>query len=321
MTCPGSPPILIFGGALIGHAYNTTESVSELLAALKSLGIRRIDTAARYPPTNPGNSERLLGQTGAAAQGFTIDTKFDFSGDGSGSLEPAAVDKSLNESYERLALEKDVHVNVFYCHTPDPKTPLEAQAAGLDAQYKKGLFTQLGVSNFSPEMLSSFIEICEREGFVKPTVYQGQYNLVCRGSEDTLFPMLRRHGISINAYSPLAGGFLTGQLTAGTTEGTRFADGNLMGQSFKAQYDKAEMHAAINDLGNIIRAQGISSIEASLRWVCFHSALHPEDGVILGASSTAQLAQNVAWIEKGALPEKVIAAMDVISRQVSGKGA
>ncbi|KAJ7451673.1 NADP-dependent oxidoreductase domain-containing protein [Mycena latifolia] len=315
-----SRPTLIFGGGLIGSTYTTAESVSEILSALKTLGISRIDTAARYPLTNPGESERLLGQAGAVAQGFTVDTKIFVSNDPSGSLEPAAVGNSLRESYERLALPKDGQVNVLYCHAPDPTTPLEAQAAGLDAQYKNGLFTQLGVSNFSPELLVRFIEICEREGFVKPTVFQGQYNLVCRASEDALFPLLRKHGIAFNAYSPLAGGFLTGQLTAGKTDGTRFADGNIMGQYYKAQYDKAEMHDAVRALGDLLGARGISSVEASLRWVCWHSALRAEDGVIVGASSVAQLAQNVAWIEKGALPEEVVGAMDAIWREISGKG-
>lgn len=49
-------------------------------------------------------------------------------------------------------------------------------------------------------MLSEFIEICDRNGYIKPSVYQGQYNLVCRGSEDTLFPTLRKHGIVFNAF-------------------------------------------------------------------------------------------------------------------------
>ncbi|KAJ7451676.1 NADP-dependent oxidoreductase domain-containing protein [Mycena latifolia] len=315
-----SRPTLIFGGGPIGSTYATAESVSEILSALKALGINRIDTAARYPQTNPGESERLLGQVGAVAQGFVVDTKILVSDDPSGSLEPVAVGNSLRESCERLALPNDGQVNVLYCHAPDRTTPLEAQAAGLDAQYKNGLFTQLGISNFPPELLARFIEICEREGFVKPTVFQGQYNILWRASEDALFPLLRKHGIAFNAWSPLADGFLTGQLTAGKTDGTRFADGNLTGRYFKATYDKAEMHAAVRALGDLLGARGISSAEASLRWVCWHSALRAEDGVIVGASSMAQLAQNVAWIDKGALPEEVVAAMDAIWREVSGKG-
>ncbi len=92
--------------------------------------LTELTTAARYPATNSGASERLLGLAGAAKHGFTIDTKVVCSGDGSGSLEPAAIDKSLEGSYERLQLH-NATVNVLYAHMPDPKTPLEEQAAGL----------------------------------------------------------------------------------------------------------------------------------------------------------------------------------------------
>lgn len=100
-----SHPAFIFGGASIGSAYTTPEAVTELLSTLKSLGVRRIDTAARYPPTSPGTSERLLGEAGAAREGFVIDTKVLGSGDGSGNLTPAAIDKSVHESYQRLKME------------------------------------------------------------------------------------------------------------------------------------------------------------------------------------------------------------------------
>ncbi|KAM4057920.1 aldo/keto reductase family protein [Hirsutella rhossiliensis] len=262
-VCHGSHPLLIFGGASIGYAYDRPEAVSELLRTLRSLGITRVDTAARYPPTNPGASERLLGEAGAATQGFDLDTKILCWGDGSGTLEPAAIEKSLHESRRRL----------------QSKGLLEEQAAGLNAQYKRGLFNKLGVSNLSPEMLSEFLGICDDKGFDRPSVYQGQYNLIFRGIETTLFPTLRKHGMTLNAYSPLAGGFLSGRLSAGETEGTRFAEGNIMS------------HKTIEPLA-------ISNIEASMRWISSHSALGPDDGVILGASKPSQLERNLEGIAK-----------------------
>ena len=59
---------------------------------------------------------------------------------------------------------------------------------------------QLGVSNFSPELLSEFLRICEDKGYVKPSVYQGQYNLLSRDYETTLFPLLRKYGMTFTAY-------------------------------------------------------------------------------------------------------------------------
>ena len=99
-------PNLVLGGAAIGSSYQTSDAVSELLVALKKHGISHIDSAARYPPTDPGRSEQLLGQAKAAEAGFIIDTKIDTEGDGSGTLTAAAIANSLEASFNRLQVKK-----------------------------------------------------------------------------------------------------------------------------------------------------------------------------------------------------------------------
>ncbi|KAI1366309.1 Aldo/keto reductase [Xylaria arbuscula] len=304
-----SHPQLIFGGASLGAAFATTAEVSTLLETLKSSGISRIDTAARYPPTNPNASERLLGETSAAGRGFSIDSKVFCPGPPEGHLAPDLVRKSLKETYGRLNLGYK-RLNVLHCHRPDPVTPLEQQAEVLNEQHKAGLFDKLGISNFDNEMIEKYIAICEEKGYVKPTVYQGMYNLVCRDIEKTLFPTMRKHHIVFNAYSPLAGGFLNGKLSSGETEGTRFEAGNMMGQGYRMVYDKKEMHDAIQFLTTILVSKGISKVEASLRWVAYHSQLNETDGIILGASSLSQIVQNIDAIAKEPLNESIAAAIE-----------
>ncbi|KAE8150621.1 putative aldo/keto reductase [Aspergillus avenaceus] len=312
-----SRPQLIYGGAGIGQEWTTRESISELLQTLESLGISRIDTAPRYPSTKPGESERLLGENGAAERGFTIDTKILVSSPGaSGTLEPQAVDESLNTSYDRLRFPVGEKINVLYCHMPDPTTPLEEQAAGLDAQYRRGRFERLGVSNFSPDLLAQLLDICERNGYVKPTVVQNMYNLVDRESEQ-IIPLLRKHGIAFNAYSPLAMGFLNGKLTSGDIQGTRYAEGNAMGAHARTRYDKPKMHDAIMFLTRTLEPFNISKPEAALRWICYHSKLGSEDGVLLGASKIFQLKQNVESIERGPLPDEVVSAIEDLWKTLS----
>lgn len=70
-----SRPNTLFGGAMIGISFTTPEQVQALLDLLKTLGVDRIDITTKYSPTAPGSSERLLGETRAAEQDFTIDTK------------------------------------------------------------------------------------------------------------------------------------------------------------------------------------------------------------------------------------------------------
>lgn len=203
-----SRPTTLFGGALIGTSFTTTEQVQDLLNLLKTLGIDRIDTAAKYSPTAPRSSERLLGETRAAEQGLIIDTKINTaSGDGAGTLVAATIEKSLEKSLSHLHMSK---VNVLRFHRPDSQTPIVEQAAEIhrrnlagrfDKVCNSGLFfdsvrftltwQQMGLSNFPSELVAEFISVCEEKGYVKPSIYQGLYNLLSRESEEALFPLLQ----------------------------------------------------------------------------------------------------------------------------------
>jgi aflatoxin B1 aldehyde reductase len=159
-------------------------------------------------------------------------------------------------------------------------------------------------------MLEKFLLICEEHNYVKPSIYQGEYNLVHRDPEETLLPLLRKHKIHFVAFSPLGGGFLTGKFTAGNAEGTRF--GGPLGQRHRQVYDRPDFHNMINELKRIIEPLGISPTGAALRWLAYHSELNEGDGIILGASKIEQLTQNVKDIEQGPLPESVIVAIRAI---------
>ena len=166
-------------------------------------------------------------------------------------------------------------------------------------------------------MVEEWLTIADREGLVKPSVYQGQYNLLCRGYETTLFPLLRQHKMHFNGFSPLAGGFLLGNFTAeGVQGGSRFT-----GESnFKNWYDRPSMHEAIKRLKEIAEKTGVGMDELILRWVVHHSILSDEDGVILGASKVHQLERNVAQIEKGPLDETVAKELDELWEGVKDDG-
>lgn len=122
-----------------------------------------------------------------------------------------------------------------------------------------------------------------------------------------------------SVYSPLAGGFLSGKFTAGDTKGTRFEEGSWTAPIMKGFFDKPELHDAVNSLNETLDPLGISKAEASLRWVCYHSKLGPDDGVLLGASKTSQLVENVEAIRKGPLPDNVVAAIEDIWKTLAAK--
>jgi aflatoxin B1 aldehyde reductase len=184
----------------------------------------------------------------------------------------------------------------------------------MDAQYRAGHFKYLGLCNLSVEMVSEWLEVAAEKGYVKPAFYQGQYNLFCRVYEASLFPLLRSHNIGFIAFSPLAGGFLTGKLTfskgAEDLIGTRFevADGNYMGMGFRHWYDKDSMHTAMRRLSTACQAFGIVAKDAALRWLMYHAVLAEEngDGFIVGPSTLEQLEEYKRAADQGALPKDLV---------------
>lgn len=193
-----SPPALIFGAGFLGVNFATPSELQLLLEFLQKNDIKRIDTARRYPAVNSGRSEQLLGEVKAAEQGFAIDTKIKVVGsDASGSLTAAKIKESILESLEALRVDE---VNVLHCHTTDLQTPIEETAQAFDEVYKQGKFKKLGLANYTAEQIEIWMSICDENGYVRPSVYQGQYNLLCRRCENDIMPVLKKHGMAFNAY-------------------------------------------------------------------------------------------------------------------------
>lgn len=167
-------PQLVFGTGVLGMdgiEYQTGESVTKLLQTLQELGVDRLDTAARYPPASPGRAEQLLGEASGLSSTFIIDTKvYTEVGDGSGDLGRAAVQKSVDDSLRRL--QRPSGINVLFAHRPDPATPLEEQIQAFQEQVSQGHAKAWGIANHQPEILQKILDLCERNGWEKPSWYQ-----------------------------------------------------------------------------------------------------------------------------------------------------
>lgn len=172
------------------HHFDSAEDVKGLLDAFHNRGYSEIDTASNYL-----GSEIRLGYAGASSR-FTINTKVRASGE-AGELEPERIKQSIKQSLDELQVQS---VETMYLHLPDRATPFEDTAKAIDEEYRLGKFKRFGLSNFSPDEVQKFIDVCEKHGYVKPTVYQGHYNFIVRGGEKAFFPTLRKNNISFVAF-------------------------------------------------------------------------------------------------------------------------
>lgn len=309
-------PQLVFGTGVLGMdgtEFQDNESITKLLQTLKQLGINRLDTAARYPPFNPGKSEELIGAASAASNGFVVDTKvYTEVGDGSGDLTHAAMQNSVNSSLERL--HRPQGINVLFAHRPDPATPLEEQVQGFQDQIAKGHAKEWGLANHPPDTLQKIIDLCEEKGWVKPRWYQGTYNMLTRGMEARVLPILRAHGMSFLASHALASGFLTGNHVDDEGRPTgRFAK--------NANLAAPELAASMKEFVAGCNAHGLPPVDVASRWIAHHSVLRDEDAIVLGASKLVQVDDTVGSIRKGPLPQEIVALADDLwggAKQIRG---
>lgn len=149
-------------------------------------------------------------------------------------------------------------------------------------------------------------------------MYQGEYNALIRDDEADLIPLLRQQNCVYYAYSPLAGGFLTGKVTFATNAESELHRTRFHGAStfkpYAERYDRQSMHDAIRALKKVCDEEGVSLQEASMRWLVWHSKLGKGDAVILGASKEVQLESNVKDARKGPLGDRVKAAVEGLLR-------
>lgn len=213
---PTIPPKPVFGAHMVGDTIHDAgfafidepEEVQPFLNTFHARGYVDIDTARAYGPNAPGASEQRVGVAVKSLPEVKVHTKIHFSGHGSsaGDHEASKIDRSIDASLKDLRMGK---VSTMFLHVPDRQTPFEETVAAMDKAYKAGKFEQWGLCNYTAAEVKEILSICETEGNVKPTVYQGQYNAVCRGGEKQLFPLLRENNIAFWAYSPGAMGLFS----------------------------------------------------------------------------------------------------------------
>ena len=182
------------------------ESLATLQRAL-DLGITFFDTAEMY---GPYTNEELLGRfLKGKRDKVELATKFGIRPDPADASKrimdgtPANVARSIEGSLKRLGTD---HVDLYYLHRVDPKTPIEETVGAMGKLVKEGKVRFLGLSEAGPETL-------ERAAKVHPiAAVQSEYSLWSRDPEDGVLAACRKLGIGFVAYSPLCRGFLTGQI-------------------------------------------------------------------------------------------------------------
>ena len=270
------------------------ETARRIVLRAFDLGITHFDLANNYGPP-PGSAETNFGQMlredlAAYRDEMIISSKAGYTmwsgpyGDwGSRKYLLASLDQSL----QRMGLE---YVDIFYSHRPDPDTPLEETMGALASAVQQGKALYVGISNYPPEQTRAACQLLRELG-TPCLIHQPRYSMFDRWVEDGLLDTLEDEGVGCIPFSPLAQGLLTDRYLQGIPDDSRAAKPHGF---LKSETVDSHTVERIRRLNEIASARGQSLAQLALAWVLKDKRITT---VLIGASSTSQLEQNLGCLK------------------------
>lgn len=271
-------------------------------------GVTHIDLANNYGPPY-GSAETNFGHVlrqdlGPYRDELVISTKAGYDmwpgpyGQGGGSRKYLLA--SLDQSLARMGLE---YVDIFYSHRFDPSTPLEETMGALDSAVRSGKALYAGISSYSPADTRRAAAILADLG-TPLLIHQPSYSMLNRWIEtEGLLDALDELGVGCIAFSPLAQGMLTDKYLDGIPEGSRASRGTSLSPDLLT--DQALAH--VRALDGMARDRGQTLAQMALAWALRDDRV---TSLVMGASSVAQLEQNLAALDKREFSDDELATID-----------
>ncbi|KAJ8604893.1 hypothetical protein CTAYLR_004306 [Chrysophaeum taylorii] len=323
-----------------GKQNTIDEGVAQLNQAVDEFGLNFIDTAEMYPvPTEAatqGETDRTIAKwlEGRNREEVVLATKvcgassrIDWvRSDGrTPRVTPADIEESVDASLERLGTD---YVDLLQIHWPDRYVPLfgsdsydpsnereavpfDEQLRGLAKVIEAGKVRYVGVSNETPYGVCKFVEHAEREGLPRICSIQNSYSLIVRsdfenGLTEVCSP--RHCDVSLLAYSPLAGGILSGKYAS--DDPPQNARLNLF-PGFMDRYLNSRAREAVDEYAALANQYGLSPAQLALKW-CY--ARPHVSSTIIGATSLGQLRENVEAYHVD-LPDSALSAINQVYKR------
>ena len=206
---------------------------------------------------------------------------------------------SLDQSLRRMGLP---YVDIFYSHRVDPDTPLEETMGALDTAVRQGKALYAGISSYSPERTREAAAILRGLG-TPLLIHQPSYSMLNRWIEDGLLDALGDEGVGCIVFSPLAQGVLTDRYLGGVPEGSRASRPGTIDDGQLGEETLAKVRA----LDELAGRRGQSLAQMAVAWTLRDPRV---TSALLGASSVAQLEDNVAALGKLDFGDDELAEID-----------
>lgn len=270
----------------------------DLVAAAWDHGVNFFDNAEGYAN---GEAEQVMGDVIADLRlprdGFCVSSKVYFGA----ADDPRPTQRGLSRKHVTDACHAALRrlrvdcLDLYYCHRPDPDTPVEETVWAMDALIRQGKVLYWGTSEWPAELIRQAHEVAARHHLHAPTMEQPQYNLLHRERvEHEYAGLYEEFGMGTTTWSPLASGLLTGKYNDGMPEGSRLAREGLEWLQSSVLGEKQERLHRARAFTAVARELGVEPAPLAIAWCLRNPRV---SSVILGASRVEQLVQNLGALE------------------------
>lgn len=291
-------------------------------------GINFFDTAEMYPvPPNPkwaGTTEEIMGKwlSGRTRDSIILASKVTGPGggwflgpvrSGNSGLDKHNIIRAIEGSLTRLGTD---YLDLYQTHWPDPELPLEETMEALDRVVESGKVRYVGCSNQNAHGLMKSLWVSADHAFARYETIQNNFSMLNRRFEDELGEVCRREQISLLAYSPLAGGVLSGKYQNGAwPEKSRFSDYRAdpnRGEQMTQRFVNEKTLASVDEFSELANSCGMTMGAFATAWTLTREFL---GSTLIGATTVAQLEETVAAAD-ATIPNEVLASVDAISKRI-----
>jgi aryl-alcohol dehydrogenase-like predicted oxidoreductase len=258
----------------------------ELMDRAVEMGINTFDTADAY---GGGRSETFIGRwlktKGPGIRHHLVLGSKVFNPVGPGpndkGLSRAHILRQIDATLGRLGTD---HLDTYLIHEPDPDTPLEETLTALDDVVRAGKVLYVGASNIEAWRLARALGIGESRALVKFECVQNSYSLLDRAAEREMFPLCADAGVGFMAFSPLAGGWLTGKYR-GPGQYPAGSRMTLRPEPYRG-FERAEVYRGLAALAEEAGARGVEMSSLALAWILHNPRV---DAAVIGPRRPSHL--------------------------------
>tara|TARA_B100001029_G_C15046731_1_gene447690 strand:+ start:620 stop:1555 length:936 start_codon:yes stop_codon:yes gene_type:complete len=268
------------------------KTATECMEYAYNQGVNFFDNAEAYAN---GKSELLMGKIINKLKWprdtFIISSKVFWGGEQptQRGLSKKHINDACNAALTRMNLD---YLDLFFCHRPDPETPIIETIHAMNDLIHQGKIMYWGTSEWSATELETAFKLCEKYNLRQPTMEQPQYNILNRNRVEKEYSVLfKKYSLGTTIWSPLASGMLTGKYNNKIPSKSRL---NVKGYEWLKDEIKNTNFNKIKELMQIAESLNITPAQLAIIWCLKNKNV---SSVIVGASNLKQLKENLKSID------------------------